>query len=258
MKTSWIKGKIQNASWDEVTITYGQVIVINWIEGGRSRFEKSCRHEEFLEGKMQLDIKQTFGDAVLKEVIENVKLAIQYPPFQKEKEKFLIRKFFLESIPEDRSLIKLEKDKETLSGFHNLERIRDEKVGLKSDSITFFDTNKGSYLKTKDNKEIKVEFKGILGSVVELNDFFYIVHSDNFCVVSPEGDIIFDTYPLKLYPTKPLDFENHLFNFYFSIRNVYRNKNIIFFKYFWDKNYYPPGYVRYEVHRGLVGRSRIE
>jgi hypothetical protein len=251
MKTSWRKGKVQDAHWTDIDLTFGHIIIRNWIEGGRSRFEVKCTHEEFLKGELQSTIESDFGKEVLKEIIAAVKEAPSHPPFQEEKEKMLIRKFFIESIPKANNLRGLDKSEYTINGMDNLGTV---KTGLKSNKVTLYDTKTETYLKDAKGKKVPVQLKGILQSVVHLADFFYIVHTDNFCVISPEGEIVFDTYSYKLAPNLPLNYQNRLFNYFFSFRNVYRFKDIIFVKYYWDMNLYKPGLIRYELRKGFTGR----
>ncbi len=254
MKTDWKKIIHKDVDWLEIDVTFSHIITRSFYEGGRSWFESTCTHKEFLDGKLQLGIKMDFGEDVLNEVIASVKEAPNYPPFQREKEKMLIRKFFLEQIPRDTSMKKILKHKDTEDGNLNLSNAGSGNILLKSDNFKLILEFDGPCLENINGEKFPFKLKGYIQAVVELNDFFYIVHSNNFAVVSPEGEIISDTYFYKLDPKLPLDPLNHLFDYRFSIDNVYKNKNMIFFRYIWDRNYYKPGLIKYELKLGLTGR----
>ncbi|MFX1451298.1 MAG: hypothetical protein ACFFCM_10675 [Promethearchaeota archaeon] len=254
MKTDWKKVIIQDVDWLEITVTFNHVTIRSFFEGGRSWSEWVCTHKEFLDGKLKLNIKMDFGEDILNEVISSVKEAPNYIPFQKEKEKLLIRKFFLEKIPLDRSLRGKKKHKDTEDGALNYDKAGDGNILLKSDNLNFCLNFEGAFIENKNGERFNIKLKGYLQALVELNDFFYVVHSNNFAAISPDGEIIFDTYNYKLEPTLPLEPFNHLFDIQLSIKNVYKNKNTIFFSYYWDKNYYKPGLIKYELNLGLTGR----
>ncbi|NVM04356.1 MAG: hypothetical protein HWN67_18670 [Candidatus Helarchaeota archaeon] len=252
MKTDWKKIINKDIDWLELDVTFNQVTIRSFFEGGRSWTENICNHKEFLDGKLQLSIKMDFGEDILNEVVSSVKEAPNYHPFQKEKEKMLIRKFFLEQIPKDNTLKNIQKHKNTINGNSNLSNIEDGKILLKSDNLILGLDLDGHYLENIKGVRFPFKLKGYFQAIVELHDFFYIVHSNNFAVISPEGEIFFDTYNYKLDPKLPLEPNNHLFDYKFSINNVYKHKNTIFFSYNWDRNYYKPGLIKYELELGLT------
>ncbi|NVM04358.1 MAG: hypothetical protein HWN67_18680 [Candidatus Helarchaeota archaeon] len=210
-------------------------------------------YKEFLNGRYQDLILESFGQKILDEVINLVNLskAGKVPEFHENKRKILEKKFFIESIPLDESLKDLDdmnKHPETISGFEAYGNAGGYKTIVKSDNLTLFVNSQKGYLENIEGKRINFKLKGHCSGVVELHDHFFVIHSDNFAVITPKGEIIFDTWDIKFDPTE------HMFGYGVRLSSVCKNKETIFFRYSFFNSDYPPGLIKFELNKGFTGR----
>jgi len=250
LKTSWVK--TDGRRTDYIDIHYNEVVVGNHYGSGMTDNAGTCSHEEFLAGRFQDLILNSFGQKILNEIIDVVKLAKEgkIPEFQMRKEKKLEKKFFLESIPIDESLKDLDNQNihpETISGYSNYGNKGNKSV-IKSNKVKFVATKLKGYIENEKGEKMQFKLQGYLSGVVELNDYFYITYDDNFAVISPEGEFIFDTHNIKF------DKESPMFGYDVRISNVYRNGNMIFFKYSYFDRPYLDGLIKYDLKKGFIGR----
>ncbi|MFX1451300.1 MAG: hypothetical protein ACFFCM_10685 [Promethearchaeota archaeon] len=194
MKTSWEKKDGRRTEY--VYVNYKEVIVGSHYGTGMSDNAGAASYQEFLNGRFQNLILESFGQAVLDEIINVVNLSIagKIPEFQEKKQEVLEKRYFLESIPIDESLKELDdlkKHPETISGYKVYGNAGGYKTILKSDNLTLFVSGQKGYIEVKGGKRFQFKLKGHCSGVVELHDYFYVHHSDNFAVITPEGEIIF-------------------------------------------------------------------
>ncbi len=251
LKTSWEKkdGRLT----EYVYVTYKEVVVGHNYGTGMSDMAGAASYKEFLNGRFQDLILETFGQKILDEVINVVKLSMKgkLPEFQNRKREVLEKRFFIETIPLDESLKdldNLDKNPETISGYKAYGNAGGYKTIVKSDNLTLVVDSQKGYLEDRNGKCIHFTLNGHCSGVVELEDYFYIIHSDNFAVISPQGEVIFDTWNIKFDPTE------HMFGYGVRISNVFKNKKTIFFRYRFFNLDYPPGLIKFELKKGFTGR----
>lgn len=257
MKTSWEHKEGMHTEY--IYVNYNEVVVGDHWGSGLTDNAGACSHEEFLTGRYQDLILERFGQEILDEVILAVKNANRNPEFQKKKKEILERKYFLDTIPLDESLKGLDKHPKTISGYMNYGNAGGYKTIVKSDNLTMFIESQDGYLESYKKKRIYFTLEGHCSGAVELHDYFYIVYNDNFAVISPTANIIFDTHNLKFDLTKAgFDPSNMMFGYTVRISNVYRHKEIIFIRCRFFNNDYNPNLIKFDLKKGLCGRWEVE
>jgi hypothetical protein len=249
-QTYWEKSK--NNSVDFIQVNHNEVVIGSYIktssQGGGAN---SCSHEEFLNGKFHKHIKNYFRSKILNEVIDTVKNANKNPRFQKKIEKTNKRYDFIHSIPVDTGLKNLDKHTETVNGHDNYCNAGNYKTTIKSGNVTLHTKINNNYIESKRGYKTKVEIPGICNSVVEKRDYFFVVSNHNFFVISPKGELIYSTPDYD-------DIDNCIFGTQVRIQRVYKNNEIIFFRYTWFSKEHASGFIKYEIDKGLTGRWEIE
>jgi len=252
MKTSW--ETVKNGRTHYIHVERREVVVGSHFGTGMSDNAGTCSHEEFLEGEFQSMILNDFGEDVLNEVIKAVKKAPIYPHFLKQGREIQARKEFLDTIPIDESLKDLLKDSKTISGYSNYGNKGSYKTSIKSDTVTiFYDSTRG-YVEGKDKKRIPLKFYFHASDVVELYDHFYIIGGDNLIVLSPKGNILYDSNQERVKG----HVKESIFGSWLRMSRVFRNGSTIFTSYWWFNNEYNKGLLKYELKKGFTGHCELE
>jgi len=216
---------------------------------GMSDIAGACSHKIFLEGEHHGLILERFGEDILKEVIFAVKNSYKYPEHNKHRDEDQKILAFFNSIPIDPSLEGLIDQPDTENGHDNIGNAGGKKTILKNEKATFTFTSTRGYVEPAEKEKINLKFNGYAESCVMLSGHFFLL-TDDFVVISPEGETIFTT-------NEP-DLERKFFGSTIRMGRVYKNKDIIFFSYRWFYNNYPRGIVAYELGKGLTGRWELE
>jgi hypothetical protein len=245
MKTSWetSEGNILYS----IYISAFEVSVGDQYMPGGQYDGSSCTHEAFLQGGLHHLILNHFGSEVLAEVIKAVKAAQTHPPFQAKRNKLASLRAYLDRIPLDPPLAGLDQHPETVKGWFCYGNAGGYKTVVQSDTVTLTVEQAAGFVARNDGQGSphvrEFRFDGWAEEVVELRDHFYLVVSQDYAVVDPNGRILED----------PREHQGILGGD-LRIQHVYRHKDIICFSYQWMRRQYPNGLLRYEVGKGFTGR----
>ena len=252
MKTSW--EIVHEGRTHYIQVERAQVVVGSHYGSGMTDNAGTCTHEEFLNGRFQDLILQEFDKTVLDEVITAVKKAHVYPDFLRQAREIQARKDFLHSIPINKNLKKLLKDSKTINGFDFYGNKGSYKTLIESDSLTLEFTSTRGYIENAEKERIPIKFDCHASSVVELNDYFYIICGQNFLVLAPEGHVVYDSNNERV-RDKP---QEQIFGSWIRIERVYKNDSTIFVGYWWFGNEFNDGLIQYELDKGLIGHCEIK
>ena len=247
MKTSWEKTEGKRTEY--IDVHYHEVVVGHHYGTGMSDIAGACSHKEFIEGRFHSLIVERFGEDVLDEVIFAVNNSYKNSEHNKHRDEDQRILSFFNSIPTDPSLEGLISQPDTENGHDNIGNAGGKKTILKNEKATFTFTSTRGYIEPAGKEKISIKFNGYGESSVMLNDHFFLL-SDDFVVISPEGEILFTTYE----PDRDIAF----FGSTIRMGWVYKNKDIIFFSYRWFNNNYPRGIIKYQLEEGLTGRWELE
>jgi hypothetical protein len=244
MKTDWNTN--HNGIPHFIVVTANEVVIGSG--SGHSENAVSCTHAEFLEGAHQNLILSDFDADVLAEVIESVKVAPTYPPFQEQRDKIAARRAFLNTIPFDQMLAGLHDHPATEQGFKNYSNVGGYRV--KSDTMTLTVDRANGFVALNDSETPQYPFEllGFAFGVVALRDHFYLVVSGSYAVIGSYGQALDAPDPI-----------HGIFGAELRINRVYRHGETIFFSYALNvPPDYPKGLLRYELGKGFTGRWEIK
>ena len=250
MKTSW--EKIKGPRTEYVDVTRNQVIVGHHYGTGMSDTAGSCSHQEFLEGRFQDLILERFGEIVLQEVIKTVRKASIYPPFLEQKKEIKQLRQYLDAIPIDLNLKKLNQNPNIINGFSFYGNNGGYKTIIESDTATlFFDSERG-YIE-KGSERIRLELPGHGSAVVELHDLFYIIIDQNLVVINIKGRIAYNSTNEHVKG----NIKEQIFGSYLRMNSVFRHEETIFVSYWWFNHEFNDGLLKFELGKGFTGRWEI-
>lgn len=243
-------GKIQYIYITANSVVAGETIP-NQIHGDAA---SSCSFDEFLHHQRFHDvITNYFGSEALKNIISNVQNIQLIPSLSQQRQRIQNIMANLLEIPIDPTLTILHRSPTTLSGSSNYGN-----AGFDSGYITHISgqtrqleikASQGNIVPFNPNLEpIPVTIKGNCEGGVSFDDCFFILNSQNFCVISAEGLVVFDTNTLR-------EFE---WGSTLRIGDVYLAGQTVFFQYRWFDSYDgKPGLIRYEINKGFTGRAEM-
>ncbi len=191
MKTSW--ERYEGRRHEYIHVNYNEIVVGHDYGTGMSDTAGCCSHQDFLNSQFQGLIEGRFGKGVLGDLIHAVKHSGENPDFISKKKHLKHLKDFIDSIPIDYSMKTLENNPKNENGYFNYGNAGGFKSIVKSDSRTLVESDKVKYIGMEDGEKLFFNLPGICSSIVELNDYFFVVHSDNFSVISPQGKVLFTT-----------------------------------------------------------------
>lgn len=193
MKTSWEHRSGKRTEY--VYVNYNEVVVGHHYGTGMSDIAGACSHKVFLKGEHHGLIVERFGEEALEEVIFAVKYSYKNPEHNKHRDEDQRILSFFNSIPMDPSLECLIDHPDTENGHDNIGNAGGKKTILKNERATFSFTSTRGYIEPTGKEKIIIKFNGYGESSVMLNDHFFLL-SDDFVVISPEGEILFTTYKI--------------------------------------------------------------
>lgn len=224
-----------------IHIDYRSVVIGSHMESGHTDNASSCGYDAFLGGHFHDHIRNYFNDSVLNAVVESVKNAAQYPAFVQKNKLIEAAVEALEQIPLDPTIGNIFQAAATEKGSKNYGNMGGYKTEVHSRTrrITI-ERSSGMLIPADGGKPIPIEFPGHASGVVASQDHFFVVVNDDFVVVTPNGDI------------RPN--EMTIFGSDIRIEHVYRRDDVVCFGYRWFDGSYPPGLLRYDIRKGVVGR----
>lgn len=230
----------------------------------------SCSYAKFLAGEWQDHIRSYFGEQILQEVIQAVKLMPNTPEYQRffDEDNHMLNYF--KSIPLDESLAKFENnDNIEERGFSHYGYLKDFKsqsgivlksgTELKSDTVTLvyglFKSLDGKSLpmylakgflidnKTQKERSIGVGLQPEEG--IALHDIFYICDGQSFLVLNRDGKYLSQEWEMKLFGSR------------IRIERVWRIGEVVCFHYRWFHENHPKGVLVFDVQKGAFGKHWI-
>lgn len=244
LQTSWERqdgGPEQGPITHYIRINHWQVIVGSHAGSGHTDNASACEYEAFLNGRFHSHILTHFDEAVLTAVIAAVQNAQTYPPFIARRKKTAAAHAFLERVPIDPALADLPRHPDTENGFYNYGNGGGYKTILRSDSVTLtVERNEGFVVKNEGGEKRPFTLPGHASSAVALHDHFYLVVSDAYAIITPDGTVLTQ--------------ERDTFGTFLRINAVYRREDTICFGYFWLQGEHPRGWLRYVLGVGFNGR----
>ena len=247
MKTSWETKDGKRTSYVHVE-TY-KVIVGEHYGSGHIDNAGTCTHAEFLKGRYQDEILAAFGRTTLNEVIAAVENADKNPHFKATKDRVDRNLAYIMAVPEAPELERIHRHSETENGYFQYGNAGGYKTELESTNVTLFVESRDGFIADATGRRHPFQLKGHCSAVVERLDHFFLIHSDHFAEIGPDGNILFDT---RSGPTEAI-FGDDL-----RLKNCYRNEDTIFVAYWWFGGMHPDGLLRYESGAGFTGRLLLK
>jgi hypothetical protein len=247
LRTSWERQDDRITHY--IRITHWQVIVGSHAGSGHTDNASACGYDEFVDGRFHTHILAHFDEGVLTAVLAAVQAAQTYPPFIAKRDKTAVAHAFLESIPIDPTLADFPRHPDTENGATNYGNGGGYKTILRSDTVTltvernegFVMPNEGSEKQALRHSSVQAfTLPGHASSTVALHDHFYLVVSDAYAIVTPDGAVLTQERPI--------------FGTFLRINAVYRLEDTVCFGYFWLRGEHPRGWLRYVLGVGFNGR----
>ena len=224
-----------------IRIRHWQVIVGSHAGSGHTDNASACEYEVFLNGRFHPHILAHFDKAVLTAVIAAVQFAQTYPSFIAKRDKTAAAYAFLERIPIAPTLADLPRHPDTENGATNYGNGGGYKTILHSDTVTLtVERHEGFVMANEGGEKRPFTLPGHASSAVALQDHFYLVVSDAYAIITPDGTVLTQ--------------ERNIFGTFLRINAVYRREGTICFGYFWLEGEHPRGWLRYELGVGFNGR----
>ncbi len=240
LRTSWERQDDRITHY--IRITHWQVIVGSHAGSGHTDNASACGYDEFVNGRFHSHILTYFDEGVLTAVLAAVQAAQTYPPFIAKRNKTAAAHAFLESIPIDPALADLPRQPDTENGATNYGNGRGYKTILRSDTVTLtVERSEGFVMPNKGGEKQAFSLPGHASSAVALHDHFYLVVSDAYAIITPDGTVMTQ--------------ERSIFGTFLRINAVYRRGETICFGYFWLQGEHPRGWLRYVLGVGFNGRD---
>ncbi len=225
-----------------IRITHGQVIVGSHAGSGHTDNASACGYDAFVDGRFHSHILTYFDEATLTAVLAAVQAAQTYPPFIAKRNKTAVAHAYLESIPIDPTLADLPRHPDTENGATNYGNGGGYKTILRSDTVTLtVERNEGFVMPNEGVEKRAFTLPGHASSAVALHDHFYLVVSDAYAIITPDGTVLTQERPI--------------FGTFLRINAVYRRGETICFGYFWLQGEHPRGWLRYVLGVGFNGRD---
>lgn len=246
LQTSWERKKGEITHY--IRINHLFVIIGSHAGSGHTDNAGTCSHEDFLNDSLrgrqfQASIQREFGDDLLTAVIAAVQSAKTNPAFIAKHKKSNAALAMLERIPLDPALADLPTHPDTENGGYNYGNGGGYKTVLRSDTVTFtVERNEGVVTDANGEKRPFI-LPGHASDAVALHDHLYIVVSDDYAVIGPDGSLL-----------TPETGQSSVFGTFLRISSVYRRNETVCFRYFWLQGEHPQGWLRYELGVGFNGR----
>lgn len=197
MKTYWETASGEGKHFIDINAT--EVVIGSTSGPAVTENATACTHEEFLKGMHHEMVREMFGLDTLKEIIACVKKAGTHEPFMDQRRRITDTLDFIREIPPDPGLQGLSEGGSVIDGSRIYGNAGGYNSELKTREWRFFvdcadpENITGTITELATGKTRTVTFPGIVTSAVELEGSLYISCNDNFEVISPEGDKVFDT-----------------------------------------------------------------
>ena len=238
LQTIWERS--DNTVTHYIRLDHSQVVVGSHSSSGQTDNASACSYDEFLNGRFHTHIITYFDQKVLSDVIDSVNAAESYAPFVAKREERHAANTLLGHIPMDDTLAELVNASDTEKGFRNYGNAGGYKTILRSDTVTLtVERNKGFVMSNDGGEPYPFTLPGHASSVVALRDHFYLVVSDDYAVITPQGVV--------------LENELSLFGSFLRINAVFRYADTICYGYYWFRGDAPRGWLRYELGVGFNG-----
>ncbi len=226
-----------------IWIDYSQVIVGSHHGNAQTSNVSVCSYNDFVKGCFHAHILSYFNSEVLNEVLYALQYAENDSTFSAKRRSIKLADDILYRIPFDISLADLRNHPDTENGAHNYGNSGGYKTIVCSDTAILSVERDEGFVITGEGKKKAFNLSAYASSVVALNDYFYLVVSDDYMIIDPDGCVL-----------KKAAFDTHIFGEFLRLNSVRKLANIICFDYFWLEENKPRGWLKYELGVGFTGR----